>query len=86
MQHEADVTLAAAQPRIEDRIDETFKLLETLSEHPTLSDPDVDVMEKVNLVDAVNEHFGFFLLCYVDEDINVWDATGACLLYTSRCV
>ncbi|PNV68281.1 GGDEF domain-containing protein [Enteroscipio rubneri] len=80
MQHEADVTLAAAQPRIEDRIDETFKLLETLSEHPTLSDPDVDVMEKVNLVDAVNEHFGFFLLCYVDEDINVWDATGAASL------
>lgn len=80
MQHEADVSLAAAQPRIESRIDETFKLLETLAEHPTLYDPAVDVMEKVNLVDTVNEHFGFFLICYVDEDINVWDATGAASL------
>lgn len=80
MRHEADVSLSAAQPRIEERIDETFKLLETLAEAPTLYDPDVDVMEKVRLVDKVNEHFGFFLLCYVDADINVWDATGAASL------
>ena len=76
MRHETDVSIAAALPRVEGRIDETFKLLETLAESETLYDPDVDVMEKVDFVDKVNEHFGFFLLCYVDADINVWDATG----------
>ncbi len=76
MRHEADVSIASALPRVEGRIDETFKLLETLAERETLYDPDVDVMTKVDLVDKVNEHFGFFLLCYVDAGINVWDATG----------
>ncbi len=76
MQHEADVSLAAAQPRIESRITETFNMLESLAEQPTLFDPSVPIMDKVNMLDQVNEHFGYYLICYVDKDINVWDATG----------
>lgn len=76
LQHEADVSLASAQPQVESRVSESFKLLESLAEQPTLYDPSVPVMDKVNMLDQVNEHFGYFLLCYVDEDINVWDATG----------
>lgn len=76
MQHEADVSLASAKPRIKSSVDESFKLLESLADQPLLYDPSVPVMDKVAMLDQVNEHFGYFLLCYVDADINVWDADG----------
>lgn len=76
MKHEADLSLAAAQPRIESRITGTFNLLESLAEQPTLYDPSVPIMDKVNMIDQVNEHFGYYLICYVDMNIDVWDATG----------
>ena len=28
----------------------------------------------------MNEHFGYFLLCYVDDEMNVWDVTGSASL------
>ncbi|RDB66803.1 GGDEF domain-containing protein [Eggerthella sinensis] len=76
MRHETTVSLTSARPQIEQRIDESFKLLESLAVQPVLCDPDVPVMDKVSLLDQVNERYQYFLLCYVDEDINVWDATG----------
>ena len=76
MRHEADVSLAGAKPRIEASVEESFKLLESLADQPTLYDASVPVMDKVAMLDQVNEHFGYFLLCYVDDEMNVWDATG----------
>lgn len=86
MRHEADVSIAAALPRVEGRIDETFKLLETLAESETLYDPDVDVMEKVDFVDKVNEHFGSSCsamwtptsTCGTQRDLPAWPAARTC--------
>ena len=51
-----------------------------LAEQPTLYDRSVPVMDKVTMLDQVNEHFGYFLLCYVDDEMNVWDVTGSASL------
>ena len=76
MQDEADVSVAAAKPQIESGIEESFKLLETLADRPEFYDASVPVMDKVAILDQINERYGYFLLCFVDEDINVWDASG----------
>ena len=67
MRDRADVSLTNAKARIESSVAESFKLLESLAEQPTLYERSVWVMDKVTMLDQVNEHFGYFLLCYVDE-------------------
>lgn len=80
MRDRADVSLTNAKARIESSVAESFKLLESLAEQPTLYDRSVPVMDKVTMLDQVNEHFGYFLLCYVDDEMNVWDVTGSASL------
>lgn len=80
MRDQADVSLTNAKARIESSVAESFKLLESLAEQPTLYDRSVPVMDKVTMLDQVNEHFGYFLLCYVDDEMNVWDVTGSASL------
>ena len=77
MRDRADVSLTNAKARIESSVAESFKLLESLAEQPTLYERSVWVMDKVTMLDQVNEHFGYFLLCYVDDEMNVWDVTGS---------
>ncbi|MEG1825704.1 MAG: sensor domain-containing diguanylate cyclase [Gordonibacter sp.] len=76
MQRIAADSVAASKPQIESRVGETFKLLSTLADQPALIDPATPVMDKVRLLDQVNEHYGYFLICYIDADMNVWDETG----------
>ena len=80
MRDRADVSLTNAKARIESSVAESFKLLESLAEQPTLYERSVWVMDKVTMLDQVNEHFGYFLLCYVDDEMNVWDVTGSASL------
>ena len=80
MRDQADVSLTNAKARIELSVAESFKLLESLAEQPTLYERSVWVMDKVTMLDQVNEHFGYFLLCYVDDEMNVWDVTGSASL------
>ncbi len=80
MRDQADVSLTNAKARIELSVAESFNLLESLAEQPTLYDRSVPVMDKVTMLDQVNEHFGYFLLCYVDDEMNVWDVTGSASL------
>lgn len=80
MKYGADSSLASARPQIENKVDEAFNLLESLASQQMFYDPDVPVEQKYTMLDQLNERYGYFLICYVDADINVWDETGAASL------
>ena len=61
MRDRADVSLTNAKARIESSVAESFKLLESLAEQPTLYERSVWVMDKVKLLVLVYDHLLFFV-------------------------
>ena len=57
MRDRADVSLTNAKARIGVSVAESFKLLESLAEQPTLYERSVWVMDKVTMLDQVERAF-----------------------------
>lgn len=63
--------------KIEYRVSESLNLLESLAAQDLFLDPDVSVDEKIDMLDRVSQQFGYMMIRYVDQDINVWSSRGS---------
>ena len=71
MQEEVTDSLVAARQQIEYRVVQSITLLESLAAQPEFYDPSLDPYDKAVRLDEIGPQFGYYLVCYVDADINV---------------
>lgn len=67
----------AAKWQIEYRIKQSIRLLESCAAQEQYRDPSLPYMDKVNSLNQINRHFGYMMIRYVDQNINVYSARGA---------
>lgn len=72
MQQSAKNAYQSVSSLISQKIDESLKLLTSLSSLPEFYDPQIPWEEKVAKLDKINEQYGYMFICYMDEDIQVY--------------
>lgn len=77
MKWTSKTTMNAAKWQIEYRIKQSIRLLESCAAQEQYRDPSLPYMDKVNSLNQINRHFGYMMIRYVDQNINVYSARGA---------
>lgn len=77
MKWTSKTTMNAAKWQIEYRIKQSIRLLESCAAQEQYRDPSLLYMDKVNSLNQINRHFGYMMIRYVDQNINVYSARGA---------
>ncbi|MFQ6861922.1 MAG: diguanylate cyclase domain-containing protein [Beduini sp.] len=72
MHQVANTAYQSAESQISQKIEESLKLLESLSSLPEFYDPDIPWETKTEKLDKINESFDYMFICYVDKDIQVY--------------
>ncbi len=72
MKSNAEVALSWSQSQISQRVTGAVNLLESLASLPEYYDPTIPPIDKVKKLDRISPHFGYMMICFVDEDILVY--------------
>lgn len=72
MKSDAQASMDSVHAQISQRVNESLTLLESLASLREYYDPEVPPIEKVKKLDQISPYFGYLMICYVDEDINVY--------------
>lgn len=70
-------TLVQMDKDVENRIDQTIRLLKSLAAQKKYYDPTISVQEKISELNMLNTYYGYLMIRYVDADINVHSYRGA---------
>ncbi|MEX8158826.1 sensor domain-containing diguanylate cyclase [Clostridioides difficile] len=76
--------LSTTSNRIEDRVGETIKLLNSLSKDNYIIDNSVNGIDKSKELSMYSDEFGYMMICFVDKNIIVWDEEGGNISLAGR--
>ncbi|MGO0862422.1 sensor domain-containing diguanylate cyclase, partial [Clostridioides difficile] len=68
--------MSNATNSIEDRVNTTIKLLNSLAKNNYIMDNNVSGIDKSKLLSIYSDQFEYMMICFVDKNIIVWDEEG----------
>ncbi|WP_290761892.1 diguanylate cyclase domain-containing protein [Anaerostipes sp.] len=72
MKKEAAAAHKSVETQVTNRVSESLKLLESLAVQPDYYDPSLPPLKKVEKLDRISEKYGYMMICFVDDNMDVY--------------